>query len=268
MRSALAAVLAATALLLAACASPDATTDAPRLGTEAEIETATETATEAETEARAPAADSPDGFDAQAWLAEARGLGFDPETSSYDDNETDRMKALASDLNAAADWRRACDTYLDYETGEMVYDPLPPESDHWVRGTFEIGDLSETEAVVAVTCHYGAYQGSYAFVHIDGDRVAVLSTPELDDGGQPLEARQTAFSTPGFSRLGEGLLTTFGKSRGLGDCGDYRTYALGDADGLTLREVRRRECGDDIPDPLPPPSEWPVIFRDGAFVTD
>ncbi|MEO0558524.1 MAG: DUF1176 domain-containing protein [Bacteroidota bacterium] len=201
-------------------------------------------------------------FDAQAWLSEARADALSIEDTDLDDPGIDRMKRLANDLDAVTNWRRACDTYLDYETGEMVYDPVPPGEGHWVRGTLEIADISETEAVVAVTCSYGAYQGGYAFVHINGEQVAVLSTPELDDGGLPLgnDKRQTVFSTPDVSRIQDGILATFAKGRGLGDCGTYAVYRMDDNASLSLRQLRQRECGDDIPDELPPPSEWPLVY--------
>lgn len=207
-----------------------------------------------------PSMPAVDGFDAQAWLAEARAFGFDPESSGYDDDGTDRMKALSAELNEAADWRRACDTYLDYETGEEIYEPTPPGEGHWVRGTFEIGDVSETEAVVAITCDFGAYQGSYAFVHIAGDRVALLTAPSVDEEGQPSGPADGTFSTPDFSRLGTGFLSTFAKARGLADCGLYVTYAMGEGSTLSVHEVRERDCGDDIPDDLPSPEEWPVVY--------
>ena len=199
------------------------------------------------------------GFDAQAWLAEAREVAVGVQGAEVDDPGTGRMKELAARLNGAADWRRACDTYLDYDSNEEIYEPTPAGGGHWVRGTMEIGDVSETEAFVAVTCDFGAYQGSYALVYIAGDRVALLSSPNLDDGGLPTDLRFTTFSTPDFSRVENGIVGTFARARGLGDCGLYTVYALGD-DDLTVREIRERDCSNDIPDDLPPPSQWPVVY--------
>ncbi|MEM1057446.1 MAG: DUF1176 domain-containing protein [Bacteroidota bacterium] len=240
----------AFALFLAACSSPDAassdaTPSSPDLSTGAEEAT-------------------PSGFDAQAWLAEAREVAVGIyDIDLEDDTATDRMKELAGELNEVADWRRICDTYLDYETGEPVYDPIAPGEGSWARGTLETGDISETEAVVAVTCDFGAYQGGYAFVHIAADRVALLTTPGLDENGQPTGREQGIYGTPDFSEVGTGFISTFAKARGLGDCGIYVRYAMGEGSTLSAVEVRQRDCGMDIPDDLPPPSEWPLVYSAG-----
>ena len=205
-----------------------------------------------------PTPDTSGGFDAQAWLAEAREVAVGAEGADLDDPGTDRMKTLAGELNAAADWRRACDTFADYDTGEMTYDPVPPGEGHWIRGTMEIEDVSDTEAVVAITCDFGAYQGSYALVHIDGATARVLTAPEFTASGRPDGPRTGTFSTPFLGEASEGTISTFARARGLGDCGLYITYALGD--DLTVREVRERDCDSDVPDPLPPPDEWPVVY--------
>lgn len=207
-----------------------------------------------------PAPVGPGEFDAQRWLEEARASVVSLEAAAPGDAATDRMKALAEELNAEVDWRRACDTYLDHETGEETYEPIEPELSSWVRGTMEIGDVSVTEAVVAVTCDFGAYQGNYALVHVDRNGVRLLSAPAVAYGGRILPARQTTFSTPVFDEIGQRELSTYGRARGLGDCGVYSTYALSGDESLELLEVRSRDCGDEIPDPLPPPSEWPVVY--------
>lgn len=235
-------------LCLTACAPPD---EPPR------SEAFAAQPAPSSTPALAPA----DSFDAQTWLADARSTLVSLEDATYDDPEVERMKTLAGELDEAVNWGRACDTYRDYETGEIVYDPILPGQGHWVRGTLEIGDISDAEAVVAVTCDYGAYQGSYAFVYVAPSGAMLLSAPELDENDRLMEEPRTVFATPDFSRVDEGIVATFARARGLGDCGDYVVYMLSDGGGLALREVRRRECGDDIPDELPPPSEWPVVYR-------
>ena len=40
----------------------------------------------------------------------------------------------------------------------------------------------------------------------------------------------------------------------------YVQYAMNGTEALTVREVRERDCGPDIPDVLPPPEEWPVVY--------
>lgn len=240
-------LLALAALLLASggCtdpSAPEASTSAPP---------ASETSPEA----------SGDDFDAQAWLEAAAGIAFDPETIDPESDETQAARALANELNDAVEWKRACDTYLDYETGEPIYEPLTDDMASWVRGTLDVGRISDTEAVVAVTCDFGAYQGSYALVHIRGTDATLLKAKALGEAGRPLPRTIGTFSTPDWDDLGSGTLSTFGRARGLGDCGTLATYALpASGDLLEIREVRQRECADDIPEPLPPPSEWPIVY--------
>ncbi len=149
--------------------------------------------------------------------------------------------------------------YID-EDGAPVYEPTAPEDAHWARGTLDVGLVTETEAVVAVTCSFGAYQGYYALVHIRGDRATLLRAPATSETGQPMDASDATFSTPSWDRLSDRILTTFGLARGLGDCGIYATYALASGDAMELSEVRQRECGADTPDDLPPPEAWPVVY--------
>ena len=246
------------ALLLTACASPDSAPDpaggSSRLGAPADVPEA------GAPEEEAPA-DTLDGFDAQAWLAEAREVGVGVYGADLDDPGTVRMKELAGELDAVAGWRRACDTYRDYETGEEVYDPVAPGEGSWARGTFEVAEISDGQSLVAVTCDFGAYQGGYAFVRITGNDVELLTAPLLDEGGQPSGPTYGIFGTPDLTEASAGILRTFAKARGLGDCGVYVEYAMGEGDSLSVQEVRQRECGDDIPDPFPAPSDWPVVYR-------
>ena len=206
---------------------------------------------------------TPGGFDAQEWLADARAVAISINDADFDDPRMDRMKRLADELDDNAGWRRACDTYLDYDTNEMVYDPIPPGGGHWARGTLEVADISDTEAVIAITCSYGAYQGGYTFVHIAGERVAVLSTPELDDGGVPLgqDKLQTVFSTPDvFTHSGRRhchvcSCTRPGRLRHLLRLPNRRgRYAFAPPTPATATVVATS------PDDLPPPSEWPIVY--------
>lgn len=231
-------VVLALVAVLAACTSPDDAPDA--LPTDAP-----EPAAVAEAEASA------DGFDAQAWLAEARALPTDDV-----EGRTAHTAALAD----AVDWKRACDSYVDPTTGEVVYEPTPDDAAGFGRGDLDVTDVGPEEAVVAITCYFGAYQGAYALVHVDGPDVSLLSAPALDADGWPLDVAQSHFSTPALSGFAEGEVVTFAKGRGLGDCGTLIRYAAGGDDTLAVREVRQRACGDAVPDPLPPPDEWPVVY--------
>lgn len=223
----------ALALVLAACTPPES--EAPPA------------APRADAIGPAPA---PAGFDAQAWLAEARALATDADGF---DARTAHAEALAE----AVDWPTACDTYVDPETGEPVYDPF---DGGFPRGDFEVADLGDASAVVAVVCTFGAYQGTYALVRIDGQDVGLLTAPALAADGRPLDVDEGWFGTPDFGGFEEGVLTTFMKSRGLGDCGRFVRYGVGDGDRLTVEEVRERDCLPDLPDDLPPPSAWPVVY--------
>lgn len=204
-----------------------------------------------------PAASGGSSFDAQAWLAAAREIGPYPEAGTP---EATREAELATQLESAFGWKRACDTYVDPTTGETVYDPVDEDALSGVRGTLDVAPVSPTEAIVAVTCYFGAYQGSYALLHINGDQAHLLRAPALDETSRPIDAEQTTFGEPDWEGLARGTFVTFMKGRGLGDCGERITFAFGDSEMLAIREVRARECSDDIPDPLPPPSEWPVVY--------
>ena len=232
----------AVALALAACAAPAA----PASG--------------------APPAEPPavaDGFDAQAWLAEARRLrrsaeGVGGETEG---DPAARARDLADALAEAPDWRRECDAYVDPETGETVSDPVARGAGApGYVGLFEIGNVSETEAVAAFTCSFGAYQGSYALVHVLGDRAEVVRAPAVGLDGRPMAAATGQFSTPDWTDLADGTFTTFALARGLGDCGQLTRYAFATADSLEVREVRARDCEHAAPDDLPPPTDWPLLY--------
>lgn len=201
-----------------------------------------------------------DSFDVQAWLAEVRALE-DPDYDSL----VARSRRLADRLDAEAglEWRRACDTYYyDESNVEGLYEPTDPEQEQMIgRGLMDVTPLGEQDAAVAILCNRGAYQGSWVLAHVEGDRVALVRTVYLDE-----EYRHTAFET---ALLGEPLFepdshdfTTFVRSRGPGDCGAFTRYRLyEDGTGTAeILEVRARACTDDIPDELPSPEEWPVVY--------
>ena len=215
----------------------------------------------------APPAESPTeagGFDAHAWLAEARrvrrsveGVGGEME---MDGDPADRARALADAMAEVADWPAECEAYVDPETGETLSDPVPDDGRPVYYGLYEIGDVSETEAVVAFTCSFGAYQGSYALVHVLGDRAEVVRAPAVGLDGRPMAAATGQFSTPDWTDLADGTFTTFALARGLGDCGQLTRYAFATADSLEVREVRARDCEHAVPDDLPPPTDWPLLY--------
>ncbi|MDX1439126.1 MAG: hypothetical protein R3284_04410 [Rubricoccaceae bacterium] len=209
----------------------------PLLSSEAACQISTESAT----------------FDAQAWLVEVR-----EALDAYDSEDNSEIKQLANQLDDAVDWRRACDTYRE-EDGAQVYDPLPLEHEHWARGHLEVEHIVDNTHLVAVTCHFGAYQGSYALVHIVGDEVHIVRAPDLSSGSQPTEYDTAIFSTPRYDGIADGRFQTLGVSRGLGDCGTFVSYYLVEPDWAAIEEVRHQECeysGEPVIDPL----DWPVVY--------
>ncbi|MEL6615978.1 MAG: DUF1176 domain-containing protein [Bacteroidota bacterium] len=215
------------------------------------------------TPAEAPSGDTPEAPTPEAttpeasgephpWLVEARAL-----SASDDNGPDDRREALLAEIDADLGWQRACDTYYDYEAEEMVYDPTDGGAG---RGWLDVTDVSDTEGVLSISCLFGAYQGTYALIYIEGDRARLLRTPAISAGGQPLAETHGWFAETWLDEIGTGTFTTYAKYRGLGDCGEHVEYTIGETDVVTIQEVRLRDCGPDIPDPLPPPSEWPVVY--------
>lgn len=210
-----------------------------------------------------PVAPAPE-MEPHPWLVEARALtddaGFDDADDRVIEARNARRTAFLLEIEEELEWKRACDTYVDYETGEVVYDPQPDDEFAGARGRLNVSDVSETEGLLSISCFFGAYQGSYALVYIDGDRTRLLRAPALDSDMQPMDETEASFAEIWWDDLASGTFFTFSKSRGIGDCGVYKEFEIGEADMLRLLEVRYRDCSPDIPDPLPPPSEWPLVY--------
>ncbi|NNF58021.1 MAG: DUF1176 domain-containing protein [Rhodothermaceae bacterium] len=209
----------------------------------------------------APAESEGADFDARAWLDQTRPLVEAYDTANDPDAAREAIKQQADLLDDALDWRRACDTYWDPTTNAEVYDPLPREDEDFGRGMLYLDPLGEGRTLVTVTCYFGAYQGSYALVHIEGDRAMLVRAPDLDENDQPTDRRTGVFGTPEVVNPAQGIFETFSKGRGLGDCGTFVRYRLAEGGRTDIREVRSRGCNDDLPKDLPPPHEWPVVYR-------
>ncbi|HLT48711.1 MAG TPA: DUF1176 domain-containing protein [Rubricoccaceae bacterium] len=249
MRPLLVAPLAA----LLACASEPASAPDPT----AEPAPAPTSSADARTSSAIPA----DSLDVRAWLAEVRALDAQVETLDYD-SLVARSRRLADRIDPVVGWRRACDTYNDPSTGEPIYDPVAPELEATIgRGVMDVAPLGEGEAAVSILCAMGAYQGSWALVHVEGDGVSLVRTTHLDENYRPTASEAMTFGEPVFEPDGR-VFTTFTRSRGAGDCGAFTRYRLGTGGQAEILEVRARECGDEIeaPDELPPPTEWPVVY--------
>jgi hypothetical protein len=207
----------------------------------------------------------PGRFDAAAWLAEARpyadvvsDLTFDVEPDAVSDARRAEAKRLGTELDAAVGWERACDTFWDAESQREVYEPTEPGGGHGLRGTYTVERVGEAEHVVVVTCNFGAYQGSYAMVHLDGQRAALLKADNIGMAGQPYGPPSAVYSEAYFQGGTRGF-ETFAKARGLGDCGILSRYEVAGFGEATLVQARARDC-DDAPEIAPPVDEWPVVF--------
>lgn len=205
------------------------------------------------------------GFDAAAWLADAQPYAdarYDSTATVEPDAASDaRAKAAkrhSADLDAAVGWGRACDTYWDAETQREVYEPTEPGGGHGLRGTYTVETVGAAERVVVVTCDFGAYQGSYAMVHIDGRRAALLRSESVGMAGEPYGPPAAVYSDA-FFQSGTRTFETFAKARGLGDCGILSRYRVAGFGEAALVEVRARDC-DDAPESAPPTDRWPVVF--------
>ena len=200
-----------------------------------------------------PAAPPSDAFDADVWLARARAASGGPE-AGLDDRRLDAARALSAELDAAVGWSAACDRSWDPERGEMVADDAGAG---WARGTFSVHDVPGG-AVVAVTCDFGAYQGTYALVSLFDGQAALLAGQGVDLEGAPFGPPAAVYATPAFD--GSARFQTFGRARGLGDCGIFSTYEIAGPDAATLVEARARDCEGD-PDLAGPPEGWPIVYR-------
>ncbi|HYE96284.1 MAG TPA: hypothetical protein VD962_08750 [Rubricoccaceae bacterium] len=239
-------------VLLVACAAPDA----PASRNESSPSAASATNTTGGF--RGASGD----FDARAWVRaalEATG-GADMEHTNYDDPRVARIKALADTLDRAVGWKRACDSYWDPESNREIYEPEPDGGGHWARGMMELHPFGDDEHVVAVTCNFGAYQGYYALAHLDGDEATLLLAQDYDEHAQPYGPPGGTFSTLRVVDPDTREFTTFGLARGLGDCGEFGRYRVGEDGTVEVVEIRMRGCDPTVPDELPPPEEWPVVY--------
>lgn len=230
--------------LLAACSTPDGPVTAQDAPSGDDVH---------------PEADT-HGFDGEAWLAEATRLNAPLDSLDYDDEaRTGRMKELAALLAEEADWRRVCDTEIDYETGEAIYTPIPDGEGHWVRGTLDLPEGPNPEGLVAVTCDFGAYQGSYALVQIDSDRASLVESPVLGEDYQPTERTTARYGTLWFDDQPEGTFATHIRYRGPGDCGEWTRYRLSDFGTAEIETVRVQDCEYDT-EPNIEAWTWPVVY--------
>lgn len=238
---------------LLACASEPAST-APS------TEAATPGAAPAAERNASPSAAPADSSDVRRWLAEVQALEAQTPTLDYD-SLVARSLRLANRIDPLVGWRRACDTYNDPSTGEAIHEPTDPAQEATIgRGLMTVSPLGGDEAAVAVLCYRGAYQGSWALIHVEGDHASLVRTAALSEDYQPTPYEAATFGEPLFVPDGR-QFTTFVKSRGPGDCGAFTRYQLGTGGEAEILEVRARDCADEVPEDLDlDPTTWPVVY--------
>ncbi len=198
----------------------------------------------------------PGTFGAQAWLARARAQPGD-DVSDIDSPRLASIRTLSAELDAATGWDRACDTSWNRETGGL---DIEENGAAYLRGLYTVYPFGVNQALVAVQCDYGAHSGRYAYVHIDGQRAALLKGRMADrEGLTASPSLAVHYAMPEVA--GDGTFTVFEASRGTGGCGSlarYRVAGLGEAD---LMQVRGLTCdAADAGDVSTEPSSWPVVF--------
>lgn len=200
-------------------------------------------------------------FDAADWLARARaanGLVFMDSSEESQKEALDAERRLSAELDSATGWMRACDTRWDAETAREVFEPDELGDGPFLRGSYELYAIAPGEAVAAVTCWFGEYEGQDALVHIEGARAVVLRAVVFDVNGNPVGPPSAVFTMPSL-RDGSRTFETFAAGRSRMDCGVLTRYRLGAGSETTVLEARARRCNGHPANTLPD-SEWPVVF--------
>lgn len=132
-----------------------------------------------------------------------------------------------------------------------------------INGGFRI-TLSEYRILVGLPCGQGgAYNQPFAFyAGANEASLRPLSLPEMTDTGPTTTPMAYNVSYDPVSDR----ISAFFRARGLGDCGTYTTWQVGDPaypdmTGLTLIETRAK--GDCDGDYAGGPENWPLIWPDG-----
>lgn len=145
----------------------------------------------------------------------------------------------------------------DYETGEI-------DENHKGSG-LEFYPLGNNKWLLEVVVGFGAYQGTYRYYFLDESgnqkswQEVLFRTLYWNDSGEIRETREPElFGIPSFD-FESGLITTFVKGRGIGDCGSLIKYRFSDGE-TELLEYRHRDLPDfdeelDFEN-IPPPEEW------------
>jgi hypothetical protein len=179
-----------------------------------------------------------DTLDLRRWIEAALALD---EIEDYEQRAA-RARALTDELDAVTGWKEAC--YPEEAEGNLMLYPL-----------------SGGGYVAEVTCFLAAYQANFTVVYVAPERATVLPLPLYDETGAVLDPEATNFGgllmddDPTDRRF-----AIFSKSRGMGDCGSWSLYEVSAGAAARAVEVRMRGCEMELPDELPPPQEWPVVY--------
>jgi hypothetical protein len=129
--------------------------------------------------------------------------------------------------------------------------------DSMARGIFGL-DRGYAGTLIAAPCGPGgAYNQPFMLYWGDGETMHRMSFPVMDTAGPSL--MQMAYNLD-YSAV-EDSLTSFFRGRGIGDCGGYYVWQIGeDGMGATLTLLEQREKGDCDGDYAGGPQEWPAVW--------
>lgn len=156
-------------------------------------------------------------------------------SSAYAARPTDGLPETLKKVHTALT-ATACDTELD----------MAPES----------FDLGNGNTLYLVPCMFGAYQGSSNGYILNGDYV----TQVVVLGAEGKTIVGTLDLTSADYNPKTGILSTFAKGRGIGDCGQTSQTLIkaGEYGGVTVKTIEIRsksKCDGKYVD------TWPVVFK-------
>ncbi|WP_439527399.1 DUF1176 domain-containing protein [Pannonibacter sp.] len=122
--------------------------------------------------------------------------------------------------------------------------------------------IDERSGIWELPCFLGAYQGSFVYAYsilLDGDLNTALLHFQRPPTGEPADDPEiiSPVFDPATSRL-----TSFTRSRGIGDCGRFETYELvfleGESIGWDAVELREKTDCNGVDDA---PESYPLIWK-------
>ncbi|MBK7707279.1 MAG: DUF1176 domain-containing protein [Acidobacteria bacterium] len=163
--------------------------------------------------------------------------------------------------------RVAWQCLLDWED-EDSWRFLPDDNEPTSEGKsgIEFYEVGENKWLVEVELGFAAYNGSFCYYYFEENGApksitrVEFRTLNWDHRGEIYESVETAISGNAWFDSESSRICTFYKGRGIGDCGQFVTYAF-DEGRTDLVEFRHREIPDslDAVDEVPALDEWPEI---------